>query len=330
MHKRYRAVLFSHTTSSSKEINFSSFYVFLVCFMFFTVFASITAVSVHVVSEYLYSYRLDLLRQEKNQLNEELRELNSTISNIENRVSRLNEKDDELRILVNLDPLDPTIREVGIGGGEDIAANKSEFFFTEQELLSEITPKLEKIRLRVALQEESFIVIEDGIEENKEWLRYYPGARPIEDGRIRSPFGRRPDPFDESKTEMHKGLDIGGLPIGTPIYATADGVVVAVERRVSRSRSGLGLYVKLEHKPDKFKRVWWETKYGHLSKIENHIKVGTRVTKGDKIGELGRTGRVNGPHLHYEIVQVVPDKRNGFKKTAIDPQIAHINMNAYR
>jgi len=323
MSKRFRAIFFSHSSSSSKEINFSTLHISAFLVLVLAIMASITAFGVIVVSEYLYSYRLDLLRQEKNDMNRNLVELNETIQDLQQRINGLYAKDDELRTMIDIEPIDPSLREVGTGGGIDVASNKSEFFFTEQELLSDINPALEKLRMQIGLQEESFWEIQEGIEEHKEWLRYYPGARPVDGGRIVSVFGRRRDPFDPTKYEFHEGLDIGGLPVGHPIHATADGVVIAVEKRAKNSKTGLGLYVKIDHKAEKF---GWVTKYGHLSKVMDNIKVGSVVKRGDKIGELGNTGRSEAPHLHYEIVYY--DAKNG-KKTSIDPREAHLNPRAY-
>lgn len=320
MSGKFRAILFSHTSASTKEFNFSTFHIISLILLIAAVMASVTAFGVIVVSEYLYSYRLDLLRQEKNEINKNLIELSTTMQDLQNRIGDLYAKDDELRTMIDLEPVDASLREVGTGGGIDIASNKSEFFFTEQELLTDISPVLDKLRMQIALQEESFGTIHDGIEEHKEWLRYYPGGRPLDGGKIRSDFGMRWDPFDKSKREMHYGIDLGGLPVGTAIIATADGRVIGVERRPSTT---LGLYVKIEHKTDKY---GWITRYGHMSKIERHIKVGSIVKRGEKIGELGNTGRSEAPHLHYEILAL--DPRTG-KYVAIDPKLAHLNPSAY-
>jgi len=86
---------------------------------------------------------------------------------------------------------------------------------------------------------------------------------------------------------MHEGHDFAGST-GTAIHATADGVVV----HASRS-SGYGNLIKIKHE------FGFETRYAHLSKIR--VKVGQRVSRGDRIGDMGNTGRSTGTHLHYEI-----------------------------
>ncbi len=86
---------------------------------------------------------------------------------------------------------------------------------------------------------------------------------------------------------MHKGQDMAG-PIGTPVYATADGVVTK-----AGWSSGYGRLIVIQHE------FGIETRYAHLSAIK--VKVGQRVSIGDRIGDMGNSGRSTGSHLHYEI-----------------------------
>jgi murein DD-endopeptidase MepM/ murein hydrolase activator NlpD len=101
-----------------------------------------------------------------------------------------------------------------------------------------------------------------------------------------SGFGPRRDPKNGG-SRMHNGTDWAG-PSGTPILSTADGVVTFAGRQ-----SGYGNLIKIKHD------FGIETRYAHLSKI--YVGVGERVSRGDKIGGMGNTGRSTGTHLHYEI-----------------------------
>ena len=87
---------------------------------------------------------------------------------------------------------------------------------------------------------------------------------------------------------MHEGHDFAGST-GTPIHATADGVVVFASRQ-----SGYGNLIKIRHD------FGFETRYAHLSRIR--VEVGQRVSRGDRIGDMGNTGRSTGTHLHYEVL----------------------------
>jgi murein DD-endopeptidase MepM/ murein hydrolase activator NlpD len=113
-----------------------------------------------------------------------------------------------------------------------------------------------------------------------------PSIKPVSFANFTSSFGVRSDPF-RGGAAMHQGIDLAG-PTGTPIYATADGVVGRAEWA-----NGYGNLVELEHG----KGI--QTRYGHLSKIL--VKANTRVKRGDLIALMGSTGRSTGSHLHYEV-----------------------------
>lgn len=86
---------------------------------------------------------------------------------------------------------------------------------------------------------------------------------------------------------LHAGTDFAG-PVGTPIYATADGVVIE-----NGWVNGYGRLIKIQHE------FGIETRYAHLS--ASRVQLGQRVSRGDRIGDMGNTGNSTGPHLHYEI-----------------------------
>lgn len=113
-----------------------------------------------------------------------------------------------------------------------------------------------------------------------------PSVQPVQRLQFTSNFGIRSDPF-RGTAAMHAGVDIPG-PVGTPIYATADGIVDHAARQ-----GGYGNMVEINHG----KGI--ATRYGHLSKIL--VADGARVTRGQLIALMGSTGRSTGPHLHYEV-----------------------------
>lgn len=113
-----------------------------------------------------------------------------------------------------------------------------------------------------------------------------PFGMPVKTARLTSKYGPRRDPLRRTHA-MHKGIDFAA-PRGTPIYATADGVVT-----FSGRQRGYGNIVIVSH------AFGIETRYAHLNR--SRVKVGTRVGRGDHIADMGSTGRSTGPHLHYEI-----------------------------
>ena len=117
-----------------------------------------------------------------------------------------------------------------------------------------------------------------------------PIAHPV-NGSFRSTSG-----FGPRWGRMHSGHDFAG-PMGTPIQATGNGTVTFAGRQ-----SGYGNIVKIQHP------FGYETRYAHLNRIR--VSVGEKVSRGDRIGDMGTTGRSTGVHLHYEV------RRNG---TALNP-----------
>jgi murein DD-endopeptidase MepM/ murein hydrolase activator NlpD len=135
-----------------------------------------------------------------------------------------------------------------------------------------------------------------------------PSMQPVDKLLFTSSFGVRSDPF-RGTAAMHAGVDIPGT-IGTPIYATADGVISHAGRQ-----GGYGNLVQINHGRG------IETRYGHLSKIL--VADNSRVRRGQMIGLMGSTGRSTGSHLHYEVrvdgkaVNPIPFLQTGEYLTAV-------------
>lgn len=110
---------------------------------------------------------------------------------------------------------------------------------------------------------------------------------PLEVSRITSGFEMRYNPLLR-EWQSHKGIDYAA-PIGTPVRATADGIVEFIG-----VQNGYGNVVVLQH------RGTYTTLYAHLDSFTDGLKTGSRVAQGDVIGAVGRTGFATGPHLHYE------------------------------
>lgn len=114
-----------------------------------------------------------------------------------------------------------------------------------------------------------------------------PDIRPLDEKYdISSLFGKRVEPILHVE-KFHTGIDIKA-PSGTPVKATASGVVTIAEES-----KGYGKYIVLKHDES------YETMYAHLSALK--VRVGDRVVKGHEIGLSGNTGRSTAPHLHYEV-----------------------------
>lgn len=113
-----------------------------------------------------------------------------------------------------------------------------------------------------------------------------PSRMPVEAVALTSNYGMRDHPILR-KRRQHDGVDLAA-PTGTPVYATADGIVARADRFGS-----YGNYIQIEHGGQV------HTRFAHLSGYA--VSAGDRVMKGQLIGYVGSTGRSTGPHLHYEV-----------------------------
>jgi len=113
-----------------------------------------------------------------------------------------------------------------------------------------------------------------------------PSRMPLDTAMLTSDYGMRTHPVLGGR-RSHKGVDLA-QPTGTPVYATADGIVSKAE-----PFSSYGNYIQIEHGGE------LQTRYAHLSGYA--VAAGQQVAKGQLIGFVGSTGRSTGPHLHYEV-----------------------------
>jgi murein DD-endopeptidase MepM/ murein hydrolase activator NlpD len=120
-------------------------------------------------------------------------------------------------------------------------------------------------------------------------VRKFLIRKPIVDGEMTSGFGMRFHPILRY-AKMHTGVD-WAAPIGTPILAAGNGVIIQAELT-----SGYGRRVEIQHANG------YVTTYNHMSGFARGIVPGVRVTQGQVIGYLGQSGLATGPHLHYEVI----------------------------
>jgi len=174
---------------------------------------------------------------------------------------------------LDVDSLLATVRSTHTGqGGPEEAATMSTRSFVDDGLNTRLD------RLMVDLDRMNLLRIAAG---------KVPYAMPVKAGyRFTSGFGVRRDPKGRGH-RMHSGVDFAA-PKGTPIHATADGVVVSAKRE-----SGYGKTIRIRH------AFGFETVYAHQTKLR--VKAGQKVSRGEQIGDMGSTGRSTGVHLHYEV-----------------------------
>lgn len=161
-----------------------------------------------------------------------------------------------------------------------------------QQMISGKDDALQQIHYQLRLLEENSTVQIEQLESVLDYLATHrklfdctPSLRPSR-GRLTAGYGYRKSPFN-GRRELHKGLDIAG-PSGTPILATADGVVSFVGRK-----KDFGRVMEIDHGRGII------TRYSHCKKLLK--KRGTKVKRGETIATMGSSGRSTGSHLHYEV-----------------------------
>ncbi|MES2914735.1 MAG: M23 family metallopeptidase [Pseudomonadota bacterium] len=193
----------------------------------------------------------------------------------------------EEALTISVEPLDAMFREAGMSP-EDLLSAVREGYSGQGGPLTPISfstsggaPSPEELRANAIL---------DGLDRmNMYRIAAFkiPLASPLKDAyRLTSSFGNRNDPT-RGGTRMHEGLDMAGA-YGTPVYATADGVVIS-----AGWAGAYGRLIKIKHD------FGIETRFAHLSQIR--VVAGQRVSRGDQIGDMGNSGRSTGTHVHYEV-----------------------------
>jgi len=178
---------------------------------------------------------------------------------------------------------DEEVSSMGSGEGESRTyASRS----GEGRVLDRAVANIEMLQHLIPEQTDSLQLLETEVDNFVRRLAATPSIWPAS-GRLTSGFGMRRSPFNRAVMQFHSGIDIAGVH-GSAIYATADGVVTSVGYR-----GGYGNLVTISH------GYGFETYYAHLSRFA--VSSGQGVKRGQVIAYMGRTGRVTGTHLHYEV-----------------------------
>lgn len=156
-----------------------------------------------------------------------------------------------------------------------------------EEYLQSLEQDLDIMNSDVEKKEQNMEKITSKVDKTIKYWASVPSIKPV-NGIVTSPFGYRRNPTGGGY-EPHTGIDLA-VPSGTPVKATADGVVC----ETGDQKGGYGYYVLIDH------GYGIKTRYAHNSKIL--VTKGQKVKRGDIITKSGNTGRSTGPHLHYEVI----------------------------
>jgi murein DD-endopeptidase MepM/ murein hydrolase activator NlpD len=213
--------------------------------------------------------------------------LNKKLDQLDDVVEAIEDRDNNLyRTYFNTSPIPAKERKSGFSGNRYAALQG----YNNTQLVLNTTKRVDILSKELAIQSKSLDYILKLAKEKNKLLSAIPAIQPVRNENLRrmaSGFGYRTDPFTKTR-KMHEGMDFTAK-IGTPIFATGDGVV----SQANNNASGYGNHIVIRH------GYGYETLYAHLSKY--NCKAGQRVKRGDIIGYVGSTGRSEGPHLHYEV-----------------------------
>ena len=157
-------------------------------------------------------------------------------------------------------------------------------------LMTQVWEKMDALGRQLYLQSLSYDEIERLAVDKDLMAEVVPAIMPIDKNKLRGDigaFGMRMHPILK-RYIGHEGIDMEAAT-GTPIYATGTGLVAD-----QKPQTGYGIQIVIDH------GFGYRTRYAHLSK--SLVKPGQLVKRGEKIGEVGSTGRSTGPHLHYEVI----------------------------
>ncbi|PKN12255.1 MAG: peptidase M23 [Deltaproteobacteria bacterium HGW-Deltaproteobacteria-4] len=221
---------------------------------------------------------LKRLRVQNQLQHNELREFANRLEDVRKEMVILAQNDAKMRAQAQISHPSGTPEniQVGIGGPLESAPASD---------MSNLQQQIDQIRASIDLRRESQEEVRGFLTEQSSLLSSKPNGLPAR-GWLTSNFGIRNSPFSGKRT-MHEGIDIAAR-IGTPVYATAAGIVSRAQ-----IENGYGKLIVIDH------GYGYKTYYGHNSKLV--VKVGQRVKRGDLISASGNTGTSTGPHVHYEV-----------------------------
>ena len=248
---------------------------------------SLAIVMLYLVYAFIDSPKEKQLKRKYEEVLTQYSLLSNKVEYLDNVLKDMESRDDNIyRVIFETEPIPSTIRRAGSGGVDQYEHLKH---LDNSDLIIGTAKKIDELSKAIFVQSKSFDAIENLAKNKIEMLASIPAILPVslkEAHQVSSSYGYRMHPIYKTM-KFHAGMDFTGA-IGTPIYATGNGLVVE-----SQFDKGSGRHVIIDH------GFSYKTMYAHMEKIV--VKKGQTVKRGDVIGYLGNTGLSTGPHLHYEV-----------------------------
>jgi murein DD-endopeptidase MepM/ murein hydrolase activator NlpD len=241
-------------------------------------------------SSYFESPKELILKNEVKELEFYYENLEAEVERLHKQLSNMEYRDDNIyRVVLGAEPIDKSIREAGVGGMdryEDIRDKN----IIHEDIIVKLNESVDNLRRKIYIESKSQDDVVDLAESKEKLFAAIPAIQPVANKQLialASGFGLRIHPIYKVK-KMHTGIDFAAA-IGTPIYATADGVI----DKLDVSFSGYGKMLEIDH------GFGYRTRYAHMHGFA--VRQGQKVKRGDLIGYVGDTGLSTAPHLHYEV-----------------------------
>lgn len=227
------------------------------------------------------------LREENTRLRTQYNVLQRRVDASMKVMEQIRNRDDNFyRVMMQMEPMTVSRRNAGFDYERSYALMRG---MSDDALIGNLTSQIDLLDRQLYSQSQSFDQLRRAAAEQRVKLDHVPGIFPIsqEEVNISSGYGMRRDPVTGTR-KQHEGIDFLA-PVGTPVYATADGKVAVAERK-----GGFGNCVEIAHGFN------YLTRYAHLSELL--VEEGGEVKRGDLIGKVGSSGKSTTPHLHYEVI----------------------------
>jgi murein DD-endopeptidase MepM/ murein hydrolase activator NlpD len=279
-------LIFGHKTSKTRHLRIHEKTLKLLFYLSTFVLLSTIFFFCDYIQVKRTAFEVKCLHQEIQTQQSQMHFFSGRIEDLERQFSRLKDFDRRIRIITNLERRQETVPLMGIGGPSpsDIR-EKLKREKDETGLIQQMKSDIERLQSEALSREESLSELEKLLLGKREMLDHTPSIWPT-NGWVTSAFGFRTHPFT-GLTQMHEGLDISNR-LGNIVIAPADGIISDIGSDLS-----LGKLLVISHG---FGII---TRYAHLNKVL--VRIGQKVKRGEKIAEIGMSGKATGPHLHYEV-----------------------------
>ena len=301
-------LLLSHSGAPVRQMTLSKTFISFICFALLGSFLGLggfiydyTLLRVNAIDNQAIEQKVTAQFNEITDQRKEIQTFAQAINKLKFQLMQLSDFENSVREIAKIDKGDVQTEPndlFGVGGAIPDDLNP-QIPLTEKhdDLIEEMYEQVVCIDNALSSQKKKFSSLINGLDDKLEILACTPSIHPCR-GRVTSGFGYRKSPFNHKKYAFHNGFDIAAKS-GTPIKATADGVVI-----FAGYKGLLGRLITIDHGNN------ITTSYGHARKLFK--KKGDLVKRGDVIAQVGMSGRTTGSHVHYEVhangIPVNPEK----------------------